>query len=95
MMNSLSIISQNFGFMQNVYNMSGMVGMLMILVLIDLALKGWGMWRAARMQKKSWFIALLLINSMGILPVIFLLMTNEEYGKSHSQVYERDAPHLQ
>ncbi len=49
------------------------------LALFDLALKAWGMWRAARMNKNIWFIALLLVNSFGVLPGIFLLMTNSEY----------------
>jgi hypothetical protein len=52
-----------------------------ILALFDLFLKGWAMWRAARMGKRYWFIAILLINSLGILPGIFLLMTSEEYRK--------------
>lgn len=54
---------------------------LILLAFLDLALKGWALWRAARMGKDIWFIALLLVNSLGILPIIFLLITKEEYGK--------------
>ncbi len=57
------------------------VGMLLPLVLIDVGLKGWGMWRAARMGKPVWFVALLIVNSLGILPGVFLLLTREEYEK--------------
>lgn len=56
-------------------------GVLGILAVIDIVLKGWGMWRAARMNKQIWFIALLLVNSVGILPAIFLLLTKDEYKK--------------
>lgn len=55
--------------------------LLIPLVLLDVGLKGWAMWRAARMEKNIWFIALLIVNSLGILPAIFLLLTKEEYAK--------------
>ena len=55
--------------------------LLLPLAILDIALKGWGMWRAARMGKTGWFVALLVINSLGILPAIFLMLTNEEYEK--------------
>lgn len=57
----------------------GIIGTLSILVILDIFLKGWSMWRAARMNKLPWFIALLIFNTIGILPAIFLLMTNTEY----------------
>ncbi|HBH20441.1 MAG TPA: hypothetical protein DEB30_02925 [Candidatus Peribacter riflensis] len=61
------------------YNLNGALGLLFVLAIIDLVFKGWALWRAARMSKQWWFVALLIINSMGILPVIFLLLTNKEY----------------
>lgn len=42
-------------------------------ILLDLILKGIALWKAGRNNEKYWFIALLLINSMGILPAIYLL----------------------
>lgn len=82
MTDAFSILQQNSDFVMGAYNMSALMGGMFLLVLLDTGLKGWGMWRAARMEKKSWFIALLLINSMGILPLIFLLMTREEYNRT-------------
>ena len=64
----------------------GMVAMMLFpLALLDIVLRGFGMWRAARMSKTGWFIALLVVNSLGILPAIFLLMTREEWGKKHKK----------
>ncbi len=57
------------------------IGMLLPLVLLDIGLKAWGMWRAARMGKLVWFVALFFVNSLGILPGVFLLLTKEEYEK--------------
>jgi len=56
-------------------------GLIAIIAIVDAILKGWALWRAARMTKLTWFIALLIINSAGILPAIFLIITNKEYIK--------------
>lgn len=72
-------LSQNKDFVFGAYNFSGALGLFFILGMIDTALKAWGMWRAARLNKKSWFLTLVGIPSLGILPLIFLLLTNQEY----------------
>lgn len=82
MMNDLSVLWQNKDFVMNAYGMNSAVGLFLVLVIVDLVLKGWALWRAARMEKQWWFVALLAINSVGILPGIFLLMTNGEYQKT-------------
>lgn len=38
-----------------------------------LVLKGMALWRAARRGESTWFIALCVINSLGILPLIYLM----------------------
>ena len=83
MMQPFNILGQNKDFFFATYNMGALVGVFFLLALADLALKGWAMWRAARMDKNIWFITLLVVNSFGILPVIFLLMTNDEYKKKY------------
>lgn len=84
-MNALDILSQNADFAFGVYNFGPAVALLMAGSVIDVCLKGWGMWRAARLQKKSWFIALLVMNTLGLLPILFLLMTREEYAKKEGR----------
>jgi len=81
MMNNLSILWQNKDFVAQAYGLNGALGMLFVLAVVDLILKGWALWRAARMEKKWWFLALLVVNSMGIFPTIFLIFTNTEYGR--------------
>ena len=34
---------------------------------------GLGLWYSAQNQQKGWFIALLILNTMGLLPIIYLL----------------------
>ncbi len=46
---------------------------LVILVTIwDLVWKGIALWKSARNEQRNWFVVLLLINSLGIVPIIYL-----------------------
>ncbi len=53
-----------------------------LLALVDLVLKGMALWKSARRGEKWWFIFLLLINSAGILPGIYLLTHQEQKSVS-------------
>lgn len=53
--------------------MSLLGGLFILLVLISLALKGFALWHAAKRGEKWWFVALLLINTMGILELVYLI----------------------
>ncbi|MBP8820086.1 MAG: hypothetical protein KBG91_06640 [Syntrophomonadaceae bacterium] len=41
--------------------------------------KGLALWRSARMNHKGWFIALLVINTVGIFEIIYLVATRDRY----------------
>lgn len=43
------------------------------LVLGVLALKGFSLWYAARGGQRNWFIALLVVNTFGILEIVYLI----------------------
>lgn len=36
--------------------------------------KGWALWRAAKNDSKPWFVALLVINTMGILEILYIFV---------------------
>lgn len=42
-------------------------------VIVVIVLKGFALWYSARGGQKWWFIALLIINTLGILEIIYLL----------------------
>ena len=44
------------------------------LILVDLVAKGFGLWHAAKRGQKTWFIAILVVNSLAILPLIYLFL---------------------
>ena len=41
-------------------------------ILWDLVWRGMALWKSARKAQKGWFLALLIVNSVGILPIIYL-----------------------
>jgi hypothetical protein len=45
---------------------------LITIVVATLILKGFGMWYAARNRQKYWFVAMLVINGLGIPELIYL-----------------------
>lgn len=50
--------------------------------ILDLILKAVSLWKSARNSQKVWFIALLIVNSMGILPAIYLLFFQNKKKKT-------------
>ncbi len=56
----------------------GLIGLWLVLAFIAImivatVLKGMALWRAGQKGQKGWFVALFLINTLGILEVIYLL----------------------
>jgi len=54
---------------------------IIVLVIAELILKGFAMWRASERGDKAWFWVILILNTLGILPLIYLLVTNKEESK--------------
>lgn len=61
---------------------SGIISWIILLAIVDLVLRGMALWKSARNGQNGWFIALLVINSMGILPLIYLLIYRDTKKKS-------------
>ena len=51
----------------------GLIILLVIIVIFDAVLKVIGAWKAARRSQTAWFICLLILNTAGILPIIYFL----------------------
>lgn len=43
-----------------------------VIILWSLLWKGWSLWLAARRGQKVWFGALLIINTLGLLEIIYI-----------------------
>ena len=42
--------------------------------LWELVWKGFALWRAARNNHVAWYICIIIINTVGILPIVYLLL---------------------
>lgn len=63
-----------------------MMALIFIFVLWSFIWKGWALWRAAKNDSKPWFIILLLVNTVGILEILYIFV----FGKTKSiQVQEQ------
>jgi len=50
-----------------------------ILLLWTIIWKGFALWRAAELRQKYWFIAMLVINTLGILEIVYLFIVARKY----------------
>ena len=51
----------------------GMKLALVVLVVWSLIWKGIALWKAARNSQKAWYVVMLIVNTVGILEIIYLL----------------------
>jgi len=59
-----------------------LIAILIVLALWEIAWKAIGLWHAARAGHMAWFIVMFIINSVGILPILFLLFANDKVVKT-------------
>ena len=53
-----------------------LIAVIIIAALFELIMKAFALWKAARANHRDWFIVLLLINTAGILPLIYMKFIN-------------------
>jgi len=56
-----------------------------LIILWSLAWKGVALWKSARKNSKPWFIALLLINSVGILEMFYIFVFSKKKRKKEEK----------
>lgn len=60
---------------------TGFTILMFVLAIWTLVWKGWALWRASRNDSVGWFIALLVINTLGILEIVYIFGFSG-FGKS-------------
>ena len=70
--------------------MSIFVPIILVVVMWTIVLKGYSLWYAARGSQKWWFIAMLVINTLGILEIIYLI-----WYRPKSSVKEKESVPIQ
>lgn len=60
----------------------GVTALLTVLIIWTLVWKGLALWKAARNGAKVWFVVLLLVNTVGILDIIYyFFVSKKKWGK--------------
>ncbi len=61
----------------------GVMGLVLalVLVVVIIVLKGYSLWYAAKRDEKWWFIILLIVNTLGILELIYLAFVVKKWSK--------------
>lgn len=54
---------------------------LLVLAVWELVWKGIALWRAARNGHRVWFVLMLVLNTAGVLPIIYILWQSGRNGK--------------
>jgi len=68
---------------------SGMITFILLVAVWELIWKGIALWRTARASEKTWFFFILIVNSIGVLPIVYLYFFDKEYGVLHRKKKRR------
>ncbi len=63
----------------NIQSVLNNPNILIPLVIWSVVWKGLALWRAARLKQIAWYIALLILNTLGIFEIIYIIATNKMY----------------
>jgi len=60
-----------------------------ILMIAVIVLKGYSLWHAAKRGEKGWFVAILILNTLGILELCYLyFVVGKWHGKGEDKVVD-------
>lgn len=64
----------------------GALGLIVVFLfaIVVVILKGYALWHAAKRDEKWWFIAILIINTVGILELVYLIFFVKKWPKIYS-----------
>ena len=68
---------------------AGMTLLIVVLLVWSLIWKGVGLWFAARNYQKAWFVAILVLNTAGILEIIYLLFFRRDKQPVTKSLFEK------
>ena len=76
-LNSLSTLPNKVFGIDALMSAIGVTTLVVVLIIWSLAWKGMALWKAAHRGSKVWFILLLLVNTIGILDIIYYYLIDK------------------
>lgn len=72
------------------------LALLVAVVLWEFLWKGFALWRAAKLNQSVWFVLIMIINTVGILPIMYLIFTqtNEKASVNKPPVIDSDSEYM-
>ncbi len=55
--------------------------LIITLAVADSIIRALALWRSARNSQQAWFICLIIFNTLGLLPLIYILFFSQPKGK--------------
>jgi len=55
-----------------------------VFLLWVLTWKGFALWKAARNSSRNWFVAILVLNTIGILEILYIFVFSKKKGQTQS-----------
>ncbi len=65
-------------FLLGMFSGSGGSALLILLVIWSLIWKGLALWKSARQGSKAWYVVLLIINTLGILEILYIYVFSKK-----------------
>jgi len=92
--NVFYVIIQIMQNLQNLNNIQGLefghIGLVLILVIVwSFVWKGIALWKAARNNSLPWYIALLIINTLGVLEILYIFIFSKVKNKNNKDATEK------
>lgn len=65
----------------------GSFGFVVLVIIVwSLVWKGLALWKAARQNSKAWFVVLLILNTLGILEILYLYVFSKRFENQKDDV---------
>lgn len=73
------------------FGMGGFGFIIFLLIIWTLVWKGLALWQAARRGEKGWFVVMLVVNTVGLLEILYLYVFSKK-DKSEEPKLETEQP---
>lgn len=85
-------MNQFLGIWSGQVGITGVAGGLTLLAIViwTFVWKGLALWRAAREESRWWFIVLLVVNTLGILEILYLFFFSKRARRTAQSSSEKD-----